>query len=480
MLHQRLPAALRPLLCRQCVRNHRRQGLLTRSGPRDPVSNLAERGLVQATSSPKLPSFLSSSPTAVYAGFDPTAQSLHVGNLMQIIALLHFQATGHQALALLGGATGTIGDPSGRSTERNALNPNELQKNMTAIHTQLNTVFSNAKDYISRRQQHSSTALKPIRIINNLDWFKNMTVLDFLGNVGRMARVSAMLAKDSVRSRLESPEGISFTEFSYQLLQGYDYYHLYTHEKCRVQIGGSDQWGNITAGMDMIRRKCGQTDGTDSSHEADPLAYGVTSPLVTTASGEKFGKSAGNAVWLDANMLSCFDFYQFFRRTPDTEVARYLRYFTFIPVNEIEALMLKSYDMPEAHLPQRTLAAEVTELVHGAEAAEKAIIMSDVLYDKTLSSVNGNDIVNAFSGDARLKKLPRSQVIGADIIQVAVAAGGLKSKSAGRKLLQAGGLYLNKRKVSPAGHVITEEDLLDGTVCLIRTGKEQYRIVQIV
>ncbi|TPX60460.1 tyrosine---tRNA ligase [Spizellomyces sp. 'palustris'] len=450
----------------------------------DVVSGLAKRGLLQQCSSPNLSAFLASTRTTVYTGLDPTATSLHVGNLLPLIALLYFQAQGHQTIALVGGATGSIGDPSGRSTERNALDPETLRNNVKAIDRQLCKVFENARKYMEKRGAHGVTEseIRPVKVLNNFDWFRDIGVLEFLSDVGRLARVSVMLSRESVRSRLDSPEGISFTEFSYQLLQAYDFYYLFLKERCRVQIGGSDQWGNIMAGMDVIKRKTGRPEmqAIDSDIERDPAAFGLTIPLVTTATGEKFGKSAGNAVWLDENLVSHYDFYQFFRRTPDSEVQKYLRYFTFLREEDIEKLMVQHTVTPEKHIPQRTLAREVTELVHGDEAAYKAQIMAEVLFDGNLAETRGIDVLAAFSGDDRLAELRRTAVIGTDIVQVALACGAVKSKSAGRKLLASGGLYLNNVKVSPSGKVLEEEDLLDGVIILIRTGKSNHRVVKVV
>ncbi|KAJ3269053.1 tyrosyl-tRNA synthetase [Borealophlyctis nickersoniae] len=442
----------------------------------DPIARLEERGLVHTISSDKLSSFLSTTRTAVYAGFDPTAVSLHVGNLLTIIGLLHFKASGHQVIALIGGATGSIGDPSGRSTERVALDPDVLSRNVAGIDAQIRAVFRNADKYLEKRKVTEEGRGGEVKVLNNLDWFQRMSMLDFIGDVGRLARVSIMLARESVRTRMDSAEGISFTEFSYQLLQGYDFYHLNTHHNCTVQLGGSDQWGNIVSGMDIIRKKrLGVAEEATSEHEP---AFGLTLPLVTTATGEKFGKSAGNAVWLDERMVSHFDFYQFWRRTPDSEVERYLRYFTLLPLTEIEQIMSHHKEKPEDHLPQRTLAREVTELVHGEEAAKRAQIRTHVLFDGDLTDLSSTDIIHAFEGDNRLVTLPRDKVIGQDVTAVAAASGASKSFSQAKKLVLSGGLYLNKSKIPVGGHVVSETDLIGGSVCLIRTGKSNYKVVE--
>eukprot|EP00842_Homolaphlyctis_polyrhiza_P001032 jgi/Hompol1/192/HPOL_005255-RA len=347
------------------------------------LHSLESRGLLNdATSKSALAHLLQSEATVVYAGFDPTAQSLHVGNLLTIIAMLHFQLAGHQAIALIGGATGCIGDPSGKSSERQQLDPKTLQSNIEAISAQLESLFANASAYAAKHRPAtaSQTSLKPIKILNNLDWFSKMSFLQFMSDVGRRARVSNMLARESVKSRLDSANGISFTEFTYQLLQAYDFWHLFSEHGCRIQLGGSDQWGNITAGTELIQKYVADkavvkhpdaaraVQAVQRSGSIEHYAYGITIPLVTTASGEKFGKSAGNAVWLNEAMVSVFDFYQFFRRTPDSEVGRYLRFFTFLSNDVIAQLLSEHAIHPAKHLPQRALAFEVTELVHGGKS----------------------------------------------------------------------------------------------------------------
>ncbi|KAI8917561.1 tyrosine-tRNA ligase [Powellomyces hirtus] len=446
-----------------------------------PVERLEERGLLYSVSSPNLSSFLRNNKSTIYTGFDPTATSLHVGSLLMIVGLLHFQAMGHQTIALVGGATGSIGDPSGKSTERKALDTETLNKNVRGIDAQIRKIFSNGQKYIVSREANGvpEHLIRPVKVMNNMDWLQGLTLLDFLGDVGRMARVSIMLSRDSVKNRLESSEGISFTEFSYQLLQAYDFYHLHSTEQCRMQLGGSDQWGNIMAGMDVIRRKSGREAESAETGEHEPLAYGLTMPLVTTAKGEKFGKSEGNAIWLDPELVSPYEFYQFFRRTPDSEVQRYLHYFTMLSSEEIKEVMASHEKFPGRHLPQRLLAREVTELVHGAENAQKAQTMSEVSFDGSLAETRGDDILQAFAGDERLVTLDKAQVLGVDIVQVALAGGAVKSKSAGRKILASGGLYLNNQKVPLEGHVLDEKDLIDGVVCVIRTGKSQQRVIGI-
>ncbi|KAJ3261462.1 tyrosyl-tRNA synthetase [Chytriomyces hyalinus] len=465
---------------------------------RDPVAHsLHWRGLVAATTSPRIHNHLAASSTAVYAGFDPTAKSLHVGNLLTIVALIHFAAAGHSPVALVGGATGSIGDPSGRSSERSVLSREIIVENCSGIRNQLERIFKNAKVTMNRHDPAASSDtttskvssfVERVQVLDNYAWFKDFSFLDFLGSVGRLSRVSTMLSRESVKSRLDAPDGISFTEFTYQLLQAYDFHHLYTSHNVTVQIGGSDQWGNILSGIDLIRRmKPQQQQLQPASSEQDvssssDTVFGLTIPLVTTASGEKFGKSAGNAVWLDPELVSPFDFYQFFRRTPDGEVERYLNYFSFLSKDAIAELMAKHQQTPEHHLPQRKLAYEVTHLVHGEAAANQSEFKSQLLYDSaTLTSLpTSKDIIDAFKGDDRLVLMPQDQVSGASVCEVAAKAGAVKSVSAARKLISGGGLYVANNKVASHDARIQESDALDGRLVLLRAGKSKYTLVLMV
>ncbi|KAJ3402390.1 tyrosyl-tRNA synthetase [Chytridiales sp. JEL 0842] len=313
-------------------------------------------------------------------------------------------------------------------------------------------------------------------------------MLEFVGDVGRFARVSIMLARDSVKNRLDTPEGISFTEFTYQLLQAYDFYHLNKHHSCTIQIGGSDQWGNITAGIDLIRKKNAiavtLSSSTDSkSTKPNHPAYGLTIPLVTTSNGEKFGKSAGNAIWLNPSLCTPFDFYQFFRRTPDASVRQYLHFFTFLSLSKIESLMHKHSQTPSMHLPQRTLAAEVTELVHGPAVSKRCATQSQFLFDANtegFEAPEAREVLKAFEGDERLVEVRRGEFLGRHVGEVAVRVGAVKSKNAGRKLLASGGFYLNNQKLGPDGVVLGESDIKEGVLCLMRTGKSNYKVLKIV
>ncbi|KAF9971710.1 tyrosyl-tRNA synthetase [Actinomortierella ambigua] len=400
---------------------------------------------------------LEAGPSAIYCGVDPTATSLHLGNLVTLLGLLHFHIKGHTTIGLVGGATGSIGDPSGKSTERQPMSAKTLAANVEGINAQFHRFFERGRAYAERR----GVAVKhgKVKVVNNKTWFEPMSALQFLGDIGRFARVGTMLSRDSVKSRLDSPQGISFTEFSYQLLQAYDFWHLYHTEGCRIQIGGSDQWGNITAGIDLIhkKRKTDQEQVVISATEEDrpAQAFGLTIPLLTTSTGEKFGKSAGNAVWLDERMTSLFDFYQFFVKTTDADVGRYLHYFTLLSPNDIQDIMRRHELEPEKRIAQHTLAKETTELVHGIEAVDKTIVATQVLFGSSLDNVRGKQVVEAFSGDPR-------------IVVVAEA----------KKLVKSGGLYINNVKVNDPNYKITDKDWIDGLVCILRSGKSNYKILR--
>ncbi|KAI7865165.1 hypothetical protein BDF14DRAFT_1092826 [Spinellus fusiger] len=311
-----------------------RRLLLSYSTQSNAVTDMTQRGLIAQLTSSDVIQF-TNKPTTIYCGVDPTAKSLHLGNLVTLMGILHFHIRGHQTIALVGGATGSIGDPSGRQSERVPLSQQVLTANVQGIEAQIHRFFSNGTAYAQQHGFHQETVTP--KVLNNYTWFQSMSALELLGEVGRYARVNTMLGKESVKTRLDSTQGISFTEFSYQLLQAYDFWHLYHKESCRIQLGGSDQWGNITAGIDMIHRKpYPQTTAEEHSQET---AFGITIPLLLTSTGEKFGKSAGNAVWLDETMTSVFDFYQFFMKTQDEDVSRYLSMLTLLDSKKIDTIM---------------------------------------------------------------------------------------------------------------------------------------------
>lgn len=394
-------------------------------------------------------------PIAVYCGFDPTGDSLHVGHLMGQLTLARFQRAGHHAIALAGGATGMVGDPSGRSSERNLLTREQLAHNIACIKAQLSRLL----DF--------NVAANPARLVDNADWIAPFSFLEFLRDVGKHFSLNVMLAKDSVKSRMEGDSGISYTEFSYQLLQAYDFYHLRKTYGCELQIGGSDQWGNLTAGTDLIRKKLGH----------DTTAWGWTFPLITKSDGTKFGKTASGAVWLDPQKTSPYRLYQFFVNTEDAKVCEYLRKFTFLPREQIEPLEAAHAANPGAREAHRALAREVTALVHGQEALDGALKASAILFGGTLDGVT-EAIFNDVVGEVPTKDLERANLDGPGtaIIDLVVLAGLEPSKGAARKALEAGGVYLNNVRVDLT-KTVTTADLLFGKHLLLRKGKKSYAVL---
>ena len=394
-------------------------------------------------------------PIAVYCGFDPTGDSLHVGHLMGQLTLARFQRAGHHVIALAGGATGMVGDPSGRSSERNLLTREQLAHNIACIKAQLSRLL----DF--------NVAANPARLVDNADWIAPFSFLEFLRDVGKHFSLNVMLAKDSVKSRMEGDSGISYTEFSYQLLQAYDFYHLRKTYQCELQIGGSDQWGNLTAGTDLIRKKLGH----------DTTAWGWTFPLITKSDGTKFGKTASGAVWLDPQKTSPYRLYQFFVNTEDAKVCEYLRKFTFLPREQIEPLEAAHAANPGAREAHRALAREVTALVHGPDALTGALKASEILFGGSLDGVT-EAIFNDVVGEVPTKDLERAKLDGAGtaIIDLVVLAGLEPSKGAARKALEAGGVYLNNVRVDLA-KTVTTADLLFGQHLLLRKGKKSYAVL---
>ena len=428
------------------------------------LAELKSRGLFQQVSHPdldvRLTDLAAKGTVAAYAGFDPTADSLHVGNFMGIMALMHAQRNGIRPIAIVGGATGLIGDPSGKSTERQ-------------LHTK-DTVASNVQGVrgVLQRFLDFNHPTVPATIISNLDWFGSMSAIDFLRDVGKHFRIGTMLAKDSVKARMEaSEEGMSYTEFSYQLLQGYDFYRLFKDHHCVLQVGGSDQWGNITAGIDLIRKLEGEGGN----------AFGLTWPLVTTSSGQKFGKSEGNAVWLSADRTKPFDFYQFWLRTEDTDVAKYLGYFTFLPMPEIQALVAEHQTAPENRLAQKRLAAEMTTLVHGPDAAALALAASNTLYGSgDVEKLDAAAVEALAAQGVATTTLPAAQLTtGLALLDAAVATGLAKSKGEARRLLAQGGLSVNNVVATEASATLNTADLIAGSAIVLRGGKKNYRLIRV-
>lgn len=419
-------------------------------------NELEWRGLLaDCTDRDALVARLATGPIVLYCGFDPSADSLHVGNLVPLLALRRFQLAGHQPIALAGGATGAIGDPSGKTEERQLLAKETLAANLEKIKLQL------------RRLLDFDSHTNPAKLLDNADWIGAISYLDFLRDVGKHFSVNQMLAKESVRIRMEERgTGISYTEFSYMLLQAYDFYVLCRDHNCELQIGGTDQWGNITAGIDLCRKKLGRT------------VYGLTLPLITNADGSKFGKTAAGAVWLDAAKTSVYRFYQFWINTDDRDVIRYLRYFTFLSRDEIAALELKHNQNPGAREAHRALARAVTELIHGKSATEDAVRASQILFGGTLEGIT-ESVFKEVVGEVPTKEVARIRFDGqgTQLVELLVEAGLCPSKSQARKDIDGGGIYVNNVRQAGWQRALTTNDLLFGKYLLLRKGKKDYVVI---
>lgn len=415
----------------------------------DLLEDLQYRGLInQITDEEGLKKLLAEESVKLYCGFDPTADSLHIGHLLPILILRRFQLAGHKPIALVGGATGLIGDPSGKKAER-TLNAKETVENwVESIKGQLSRFL----DFDSKEN--------PAIMANNYDWTGKMDVITFLRDVGKNFGLNYMLAKDTVQSRLET--GISFTEFSYMILQSLDFLKLYETENCRLQIGGSDQWGNITAGLELIRK----------THE-EAKAFGLTVPLVTKADGTKFGKTEGNAVWLDPEKTTPYEFYQFWINTDDRDVVNYLKYFTFLSHEEIEELAKATAEQPEKRLAQKALAEDVTKLVHGEAALKQAIRISEALFSGNIKELNGAEIEQGF------KDVPSFTNTEAEtnLVDLLVAAKISPSKRQAREDIQNGAIYINGDRVTDVGYVLGDSDKIEGKFTIIRRGKKKYYLI---
>jgi tyrosyl-tRNA synthetase len=406
--------------------------------------------LLQQSTDPALEDILQAGPMTLYAGFDPTADSLHVGSLVPILTLRRAQLAGHRPIALVGGATGMIGDPSGKTEERKLLSIEELERNVAGIRRQLERFL----DFKAGGAE----------LVNNHDWFRGLGYLEFLRDVGKHFSVNMMLQKDSVRARLETREhGISYTEFSYMLVQAYDFLWLHDRYGCKLQVGGSDQWGNITAGIDLIRRL---RQGT---------AYGITLPLVTTASGQKFGKTERGTVWLDAERTSPYELYQFFIQTDDRDVGRFLRFYTFLDERTILDLEESVRSAPEKREGHRVLAREVTTLVHGAEEARKAEEATQALFGR-----RGGEAGMSVPASAPTSTEPQSVFAGEGVLLVdlLVKTQLCPSKSAARREIAGGGIYINEERVGDGERRVGLADIKEGKV-LLRRGKKNYHAIQV-
>lgn len=419
------------------------------------IETLRERGLVQDITDEQLAGKCRSEKIVVYIGFDPTASSLHIGHLVSILILRHFQLAGHQPLAVVGGGTGMIGDPSGRSAERNLLSPEQLEANVAALRRTLQRFL----DFEGPCRA---------RVLNNAEWLGEFTFLGFLRDVGKYFRIGEMLGKESVRRRLDSESGLSYTEFSYMLLQAYDFKYLHEHYGCIAQAGGSDQWGNITAGTDYIRRTLNSE------------AYGMVTPLLTNSAGQKMGKTADGAVWLDPERLSPYQFYQFWIRQEDRDVERFLKMLTFLPLPEISQIMQEHGKDPSQRVAQRRLAHELTTLVHGPGEAEKAEQASRALFGGSLATMSDDDLRGIFQ-DVPSVRIPRSELDAElTILELLTRTGLCASKKEARRLLTQGGVYLNNSGDPwPEGRrTVGPSDLLSESIMVLRAGKKKYCLVE--
>eukprot|EP00040_Diaphanoeca_grandis_P012113 m.61783 g.61783 ORF g.61783 m.61783 type:complete len:499 (-) comp23031_c0_seq1:124-1620(-) len=453
---------------RNSMRTSKRSRTVSASDQRRSLlPDLQARGLIADVTSPEetLAEALKSNtkPLTAYCGFDPTAKSLHVGNLAAIMVLVRLMHHGHRALFVVGGATGRIGDPSGRSSERTMLNQHDLDENLEGIKANIAQVCQNAAVLLGYDENETSEFTQRHQVLDNYTWYANQNVVEFLSEVGPHFRVNNMLAKTSIKNRLESDTGLSFLEFSYQVLQAYDFYRLFKEQNCKLQVGGSDQWGNITAGCELIRKMSGDS------------AFGLTIPLVTTSAGVKFGKSLGNAVWLTKSMTSSYDLYQFFFNTDDRDVASYLHMFSFLEPSDISGIMLQHNQDSALRVAQKRLAEELVKLVHGniglieAQAASKSLFGSQDL--STLCKAEFEAMVrNAPSVDVKFSEMDQRS-----IAEIVFQAGLFKSKKEAKRSLTAGGIYLNNKKCEQ--QVITKEDVLLHKYSVVRKGKKTQLVI---
>jgi tyrosyl-tRNA synthetase len=414
---------------------------------------LEQRGFIAQVSDEGLRKLLGETKVTVYAGFDPTADSLHLGHVVPILALAHFQRAGHRALLVVGGATGMIGDPSGRSDERNLLTAEQIAANVRAVRRQLEHFldFSGAN---------------PAKVLDNFDWIGRMSFIDWLRDVGKHFTVAYMQAKESVKRRLESEQGITYTEFSYMTLQAYDFLHLFDAEGCTLQVGGTDQWGNITAGIDLIRRL------------RQAQAYGITFPLVTTAAGEKFGKSAGNALWLDPARTSVWDFYQYLVRQEDRDVVRFLKLYTFLPPEQTAGLEQAVRERPEKREAQKALAFEVTKLVHGEAAAKEMVHAAEVVYHSEIKDISDATLAAVFASVPSTTLTRAELEAGIDLPTILTRTALAPSKAEARRLLQSGGIYVNNVRQA-ADARLGPGSLASPSFLVLRSGKKNYHLVRV-
>ena len=426
---------------------------------KDFVQELEWRGMIH-TIMPGAKEQLQKEMTTAYLGIDPTADSLHIGHLVGVMILKHFQMCGHRPIALIGGATGMIGDPSGKSQERNLLDEATLRHNQEAIKNQLARLI----DFDSDAENHAL-------LVNNYDWMKEFSFLDFARDIGKCITVNYMMAKDSVKKRFNGEgDGMSFTEFTYQLLQGYDFLHLYQEYNCKVQLGGADQWGNITTGTELIRRKLG----------AEAEAFAITCPLITKADGTKFGKTESGNVWLDARYTSPYKFYQFWLNVSDDDAKRYIKIFTLLDRETIESLIKEHDEAPHLRILQKRLAEEITTMIHSKEELEKAQAATNILFgnatSEALRSLDEATLLQVFEGVPQFK-ISRADLSKPFIDIVAELCKVFPSKGECRKMVQGGGVQLNKEKVTDAMRSLSDSDLIAGKYLLAQRGKKNYYLI---
>lgn len=420
------------------------------------IDILVERGFIDAMTSGELRD-MAEKPLKVYCGFDPTGDSLHLGNMVAIMGLAWFHRYGHTPVVVVGGATGMIGDPSGKSSERQLLDENAIQTNLSGIKRDIETVL---------KSSGGSPTNKPM-ILNNFDWFKHFSFIEFLREIGKHFRVGTMLAKDSVKARMASEEGMSFTEFSYQLLQGYDFLHLFDTHHVTVQLGGSDQWGNITAGTDLIRRTRGKS------------AFGITFPLLTRSDGQKFGKSEKGAIWLSGDKVSPYEFYQYLFRVSDADVLKLMRLLTFIDlqeINEYEAMMLLPDYIPNT--AQKRLAEEITRIVHGEEGLKIALSVTQGAAPGSNTALDIK-ILESIEKDMPSYLLPPADLSGLKVVDLMVKSGLQQSKGEARRLIRNGGVYINNEKIIDENQDVLQNNFIEGRMLLLAAGKKNKMLVKI-
>ncbi|XP_057691706.1 tyrosine--tRNA ligase, mitochondrial [Corythoichthys intestinalis] len=442
--HRTVPA------CQGLLHALNKRGILKESFPDDAACD-------------RLPRLLQSGAQTVYCGFDPTADSLHVGNLLALIGLLHFRSAGHHVIAVLGGATAQIGDPSGKTSERERLSADTAEANTRGIRDGIHRIFTNHE----LNFHDSSKKLGTVTVLNNLSWYKDWNVVRFLAEAGRHFRMGTMLSRYSVQSRLRSSEGMSLTEFTYQAFQAYDFHHLNQIYGCKIQLGGTDQLGNLMSGHDFIHKVSGEE------------VYGLTLPLVTSTTGDKLGKTAGNAIWLNRDRTSPFDLYQFFLRQPDASIERYLKLFTFLPLAEVESLMEQQRADPGKRLAHKRLAAEVTKLVHGKDGLESAKRCTNILYH---SSVQALEEMSDFELQELFREAPFHELLlepGTSVINACRMVNAIPEGPKGYRMVSEGAVWLNhKRTDNPEQVLIPKIHILGNGLTLLRVGKRNYYIIK--